>query len=464
MAPSSPSVQGKRPTSEAPASPPPPSKRALQSSTTKSAVANFFTPTSQKAKDRTSWSQRAHGEDLPATLLVGRYVPEGGEEGEPPRRKIAAFDLDSTLIDTSSGKKHASNAADWKWWDSCVPGRLRELYRDQGYRLVILSNQGGLTLHFDAGYKGPKASVQKRVTDFKQKCNAVLTNLDLPTTVYAATGHDIYRKPRTGMWKEVCEDYGISEHEVDLENSFFVGDAAGRLAVLGGDKAAAIAKDFSCSDRNLAHNIGIDFKTPEEFFLGQKPRDFHRDFDLAHYPFGDEAPLDGSPEPIFETKNEQELVMFCGPPGAGKSTFYWKYLEPLSYERVNQDALKSRDKCVQTARDLLAEGSSVAVDNTNADPETRAIWVELAKKAKVPIRCLWFKSPLHLCEHNDVVRALNRPLNPEARQGLPRLAFTGFASRFKEPKAQEGFQVVCEVQFRFRGTRDEYGVWARYWT
>jgi AAA domain len=33
--------------------------------------------------------------------------------------------------------------------------------------------------------------------------------------------------------------------------------------------------------------------------------------------------------------------MFCGRPGAGKSTFYWNYCKPLGYERVNQDTLKT---------------------------------------------------------------------------------------------------------------------------
>jgi predicted ABC-type ATPase len=45
--------------------------------------------------------------------------------------------------------------------------------------------------------------------------------------------------------------------------------------------------------------------------------------------------------PPFSRKNPQELVIFCGSPGAGKSTFYWDYLEPLGYERVNQDTLKT---------------------------------------------------------------------------------------------------------------------------
>ncbi len=47
-----------------------------------------------------------------------------------------------------------------------------------------------------------------------------------------------------------------------------------------GDRSAqikggtTIAKDFSCGDRNLAHNIGIKYLTPEEFFLGEDARDF----------------------------------------------------------------------------------------------------------------------------------------------------------------------------------------------
>lgn len=310
------------------------------------------------------WSERSPAEDVPATLLVGRYQPESNDKESPSkRRKIAAFDLDSTLITTSSGKKHASNAADWKWWDNTVPDRLRELYEKEDYHVVILSNQAGLTLHFDANYKGPKANAQKRVAEFKQKCSAVLTSLDLPMTVYAATGKDIYRKPRRGMWKEVCDDLEISEDEVNLKDSFFVGDAGGRIASLGkgaNGAAVAVAKDFSCSDRNLAHNIGIDYLTPEEFFREEKPRDFNRDFDIGSYIFPEDGTVDAA-EDVYERKNDQDVVLFCGPPGAGKSSFYFKVLKPLGYERVNQDTLKSRDKCIQVARELLKDGKSVTV-------------------------------------------------------------------------------------------------------
>lgn len=364
---------------------------------------------------------------------------------------------------------------------------LQDLYRKKDYQVVILSNQAGLALHFEPSYKGPRANAQKRVNEFKQKCSAILNSLDIPTTVYAATERDIYRKPRTGMWKEVCEDYEIPESEVDLEQSFFVGDAGGRIAGLGhsGQGVAAVAKDFSCSDRNFACNVGITYKTPEEYFLGEKPREFSRDFDVTTFPF-DETSLSSDKAGIaFEKTNAQEVVIFCGPPGAGKSTCFWNYLKPLGYERVNQDILKSRDKCIQVAREQLAQGISVAVgkcihrfergtmvgrradellDNTNADIETRALWVEVAKTAKVPIRCVWFKTPIHLCEHNDAVRAHNKSLNPEARQVLPKLAFTGFASRYKQPQLKEGFQDIVEIDFKFRGTKEEHAMWAQYWT
>ncbi|KAF2968679.1 hypothetical protein GQX73_g4934 [Xylaria multiplex] len=448
---------------------PPPVKRKAQSAISKGAVASFFTPTSQKPKDRTVWTERSGGggadgqDSSPATLLVGRFEPEVEEQDGRKRRKIAAFDLDSTLIVTSSGKKFGNDPADWKWWDASVPTRLRKLYMEEGYRVVIISNQAGLTLHPDPNAKGPKNAGKAKVANFKQKCAAVLAQLNIPTSIYAATARDNYRKPRTGMWKELCDDYDIPETEVDLPSSVFVGDAGGRTARAADNESggAATAKDFSCSDRNFAHNVGVTYKTPEEFFLDEPPREFTREFDLAMHPY--EKGKEGE-DVLFEKTNGRDIVLFCGPPGAGKSTFFWKHLKPLGYERVNQDTLKTRAKCFKAAADFLGDGNSIVVDNTNPDPEGRKDWVELARKHDVPIRCVWFKIPKPLCEHNDAVRALNKSLNPEARSSLPPLAFNGYFSRLREPTPKEGFQHVLPVEFKFRGTREEYAIWAQYWS
>jgi len=39
---------------------------------------------------------------------------------------------DSTLITTVSGNKFAKNPGDWKWWNVCVPAKLKDL-NAQGY-------------------------------------------------------------------------------------------------------------------------------------------------------------------------------------------------------------------------------------------------------------------------------------------------------------------------------------------
>lgn len=324
------------------------------------------------------------------------------------------------------------------------------------YLVAILSNQAGISL--DPASKTAKAD-KKSLTNFKTKANAVLAQLDLPISLYAATRHDRFRKPRTGMWDELLRDRGLLEPgAVDLGASYFVGDAGGRTA------GSKIARDFSCSDRDMAANAGIQFHTPEEFFLRDEPRPFVRTFDPAAYlsmvlsSNTDESPI------VFTKKHDLDIVLFTGSPGAGKSTFYWTHLKPLGYERVNQDILKTRDRCITVATDYLQDNKSVAVDNTNADIDVRAHWIKLAESMNVPIRCVLFTSSTKLCEHNDTVRALGGLImNPERRELLPKMAFTGFASRYREPTLKEGFQDITKVDFRFKGTEEQKVTWSRYW-
>ncbi|CZS90504.1 related to bifunctional polynucleotide phosphatase/kinase [Rhynchosporium agropyri] len=437
---------------------PPPLRRKLQSNTTQTAVASFFTPSSQKPPEKITWHERAPHDDAPDSLIVGRYKPaktstqdKNLTSEEIKRYKVAAFDFDSTLIQTSSGKKFASDAKDWKWWHSSVPATLRKLYLKDGFRVVILSNQAGISLKPDT--KAPKASMSKLVS-FKTKVSAVLGQLDVPISIYAATEKDMYRKPRTGMWTELLEDFGIRPDGLDLGNSIFVGDAGGR------DASKGQPKDFSCSDRNFADNVGIKFYTPEEYFLGEAPRPFTRTFDPNEYL---KVSADEVIEP-YEKKNPCDVVLFCGSPAAGKSTFYWRNLEPLGYTRINQDILKTREKCLKVAGECLAEGKAVAIDNTNADSDIRKKWVELAARYSVPIRCVLFTAGSQICEHNDVVRALNITMNPEKRSILPGMAFRSFATRYKRPEMDEGFQDITEVGFKFLGNKVEQQTWSRHWT
>jgi bifunctional polynucleotide phosphatase/kinase len=83
-----------------------------------------------------------------------------------------------------------------------------------------------------------------RLFVIKAKVTNMLNNLNICTSFYGATEHDNYRKPRSGMWKEALEHYDLDENTVDMDRSFYVGDAAGREG--DGQKSDA---DFASSDR-----------------------------------------------------------------------------------------------------------------------------------------------------------------------------------------------------------------------
>jgi bifunctional polynucleotide phosphatase/kinase len=72
------------------------------------------------------------------------------------------------------------------------------------------------------------------------------------------------------------------------------------------------------------------------------------------------------------------------------------------------NSLQQRDRCLKVAKSFLEDKSvSVAVDNTNADEQTRKHWINLAQSLNVPIRCVLFTASASLAQHNDIVRGLN---------------------------------------------------------
>ena len=128
--------------------------------------------------------------------------------------KIASFDLDGTLIETSSGKRFATGPDDWKIFFPNVSQKLQSLH-SEGFKIVILTNQLGIS-------RGKPTRA-----DFLRKIEAICKKLRAPLTLLAAPTKDIYRKPCTGMWQHLKEGCG---GKVDMATSFYVGDAAGRVA------------------------------------------------------------------------------------------------------------------------------------------------------------------------------------------------------------------------------------------
>ncbi|KAI0713316.1 PNK3P-domain-containing protein [Earliella scabrosa] len=359
-----------------------------------------------------------------------------GVNGEPKSlSKVAAFDLDGCLIQSTFPKKGAPPK--FEWWRKSVPNKLRQVHED-GYSIVIITNQALRTTAL--------------INDWKKKIPLIAAALeDVPFRIFAATEKDGYRKPIPGMWYELERIFAQDNVQIDVAGSFFVGDAAGRKG------------DHSSTDRKWALNIGIPFFTPEEYFLGlpAAPYDLPG-FHPSSLP-KDEPRLVPSEPPILPAPSSPELVLFVGYPALGKTSFFRAHFASAGYTHINQDTLKTRDKCVKATGEALKDGQSVVVDNTNRDVQTRKYYIDLAKKQRVPVRCFHFTGSFELAWHNNLYRAFNLPPSLAAeepkRDILPMLAFNSFRTDFEEPTVDEGFSEVRKVNWVFEGDEEARKRW-----
>ncbi|XP_026283681.1 uncharacterized protein F21D5.5 [Frankliniella occidentalis] len=356
-------------------------------------------------------------------------------QGTCPSEKVAAYDMDGTLIITKSGKVFPQYPDDWKILWPEIPTKLQKLQKD-GYKIVIFTNQAGIS-------RG-KTSAK----EIQQKIEKIVATLNIPMQAFVATGDTIFRKPAPGMWDFLLKQWN-GRQEVDITNSFYCGDAAGRPE----NWAPKKKKDFSSSDRLFAKNLGLKFYTPEEHFLGQKAVQVNfPEFDPSEMPEAD-APLVDPPHSSVTSSN-QELLLLVGFPGSGKSFLCREYLLPAGYSHVNRDTLGSWQKCVSATKAALEAGKSVVVDNTNPDPESRVRFVEVASKLKIPCRCAIVGDSITRARHNNKFRELIG----EIHDPISEMIMNSHKSKYKEPQLSEGYEEIIRINFKpkFRTKEHEH--------
>jgi bifunctional polynucleotide phosphatase/kinase len=143
------------------------------------------------------------------------------------KKKMASFDYDWTLVRPKYRRKFPKNVDDWKWLSPNIPEMLQE-YHKQDYMIVIFTNQ----------------SKEWKLDQLQN----VMKTLEIP--IFIVVGfHKSEHKPNPYMFH-----YLMNKYEINKEESFFVGDALGR------------EHDYARSDLEFAEKIGIECKSPEEFF------------------------------------------------------------------------------------------------------------------------------------------------------------------------------------------------------
>lgn len=351
--------------------------------------------------------------------------------------KILSFDLDDTLITPTGGKKFSTGEKDWVFTYELpiIQKKIKE-YIEKQYTLCIFSNQNGIS------------SGQTQESTWKKKLESVMEQLSLPLMIFAALEKDYYRKPSIGML-ELFESKYNDNISIDKSESIYIGDAAGRTK--NNQKKGKNTKDFSSSDYKFALNAGLQFKTPEEFFLDDKSQVIPPiELDLHQYD-------NNNNDHIKYDKEKLEMIILIGTPGSGKSTFAETHLVPQGYIRANQDTLKTEKKCLQVAEEALSQGKSCVIDSTNPKKEKRSVYIALAKKYKVRIRCFIMDINKEFAFHLNNLRNINmeRKHYSSAVNNIPIHTFFKY---YEEPKLTEGIEEVVKVNFvpgPFKNNKDK---------
>eukprot|EP01052_Picozoa_sp_SAG31_P017564 SAG31_NODE_1207_length_9383_cov_5.316351_4_plen_1216_part_00 len=191
------------------------------------------------------------------------------------RQAVAAFDFDGCVARTSL---HSSDTS-WSMLFPHVPHVIRALCAGHGagtrvsqpHLVAVMSNES-------MGRFVNLAAIERNLT---KKCGRIegwaagLGQLDQPVVCLVACGGsskapDRYRKPNPGMWDWLASAAALGNSKetslLDPGQSFFVGDAAGRIG------------DHSDTDRQFASAVGrgLRFYNETDFFKNMHPEHEYR--------------------------------------------------------------------------------------------------------------------------------------------------------------------------------------------
>jgi predicted kinase len=131
-----------------------------------------------------------------------------------------------------------------------------------------------------------------------------------------------------------------------------------------------------------------------------------------------------------------ELVVFCGIPASGKTTFYRERFL-ATHVRVSLDLLKTRQREDILLFACFAAQQPVVVDNTNPLAEQRTRYVQLAKAAG-------FKSALYFFDVSTRT-AVGRNSGREGKAKVANVAIFGSQKKLRRPTRDEGFDEMFRV-------------------
>lgn len=327
--------------------------------------------------------------------------------------KIAAFDLDYTLIKTKSGKLFPIDKNDWKFLYDNISTKLSDLYKDN-YTIVIITNQMGIS----------KGKLKKE--HFLYKISSIHKELNISLILLASTHDNIFRKPRIGLWKYLEK---LSSVKINKKKSFYVGDMAGRI------KTKKFKSDRSDSDRKFAFNAKIEFFTPEMFFLEEKEREWKYNGYLLDY--------NKNESKLSKNKNN-ELILISGYPGSGKSTLARKKFK--DYKLLSKDL--DGNKIYKKLEKELSENNKVIVEGLLYNEEKRKRYINIAQKYNYTLRFIEIDLSFDESYHLNTYRSLKN------NELIPKVVYYTYRKYYEKPN--DNFRIIEKYNPKLKKKINKY--------
>lgn len=136
-----------------------------------------------------------------------------------------------------------------------------------------------------------------------------------------------------------------------------------------------------------------------------------------------------------------ELVLLMGLQASGKSTFYRERLSQ-THLQISKDLMtnvkNANKRQEQMLREALSQQKSVAIDNTNPNPEVRAPLLDIGRAAEALIIGYYFESKLVDCLARNQLRS--------GKAKVPDVALYATTKRLILPSKEEGFDQLFYVR------------------
>jgi len=316
--------------------------------------------------------------------------------------KVIFADLDHTLITPKGKHVFPKTIDDWKWKDETIVPKLKDMYNNMGYEIVIVSNQKKMTRD-----------------DVKTKIKMIYDDLQLPFVFLSGHSDLYYRKPQLGLWEVLIEYIFKDINNIDYPSSIFIGD--------------------SIADLYFARNINIKFMHTELFFTGIPNKEFTKIEEKKH-PLTEWISDDNTSTEILPSlKLSKHVVIMIGSPASGKSFYSRKLETTYGYLRINKDDMKS-DAIMLNAFDKgLKERRNIVIDGTNPTKESRSKWITTARKESYEITIVWMNFPMYVVEFLNNYRIAK---NKNQNSHVPAVAMRVYYKKLEEPSQSECYTLI----------------------